>query len=850
MSAAKNKAKKEENEKGLSNFSINKIIPEKYQTLALFLIIFGIFMIYYSPMYFGDKTFESGDIVTVKSIRTFLENDREDYTLWYPYIFCGMPAYTLAVDYKWFNLIYVGFKAVRDVFTSFFANEYSMWTMFLLILAFTSYFLTTYLTKNRLIGIFVGLANAFSTGIIVFLFIGHVTKLTSLCFFPLILLILLKFQEKIKLRDFAILVIALQLSVQGWHVQIIFYMMMAVSIYFLYNLIFTIAQKEKEKTIQYLKSMGVFAASMMIALAIQSDNLTQIYEYNPYSTRGTKGILEQQSGVKQQSESDFYQYATNWSFSPGEVMTFIIPSYFGFGNSTYKGPLSGGKEVKVNTYFGQMPFVDVAMYMGVVIFFLALFSIYVNRKNRFVQFLAVLSGIALIISFGRTFPVAYDLMFNYFPFFDKFRVPSMILVLIQLSFPILAGLGLHKIISLRNEKNIELTNVIKYIAYGFTILFAITLVMNSAITGWFAGRVSDYAAMIQSSQPRDAQQFIALAGYMSNMFTTDLYIALAFSASTFWLAFLYIKSKLGGDLFVIAVIVLVMIDLIRIDNRGARYSEAADEINQFNQPEYVRVIKSQQDTEPFRMLNLKQDGSLGSLNRNSNYNSYFLLQDFYGYSAVKPRTYQDYVDVVGLYNITMWRMLNIKYIVTNKQQDLEGFNLVRETGSSRVYENPYVLSRAYFVDSLKVSTPMEILTAVKENTFDPKRVAFIEHEGVTIDKPDSTASVVVTTYKDEKIEINATASGNNLLFLGDTYFPKGWAAYIDGEETQIYKINHGFRGIIVPEGNHKITFVYLPISFVISKYAVLVLSTLTIIGLILGIYFENKKNKNVETVKA
>src|SRR4030043_1173662 len=165
MSSAKKKKKKIENEKSSSNFSINKIIPEKYQTLALFLIIFGVFLIYYSPMYFGDKTFESGDIVTVKSIRGFLENDREDFTLWYPYIFCGMPAYTLAVDYKWFNLIYVGFRAVRDVFTSFFVNEYSMWTIFLLILAFTSYFLTTYLTKNRMIGLFVGLASAFSTGI-------------------------------------------------------------------------------------------------------------------------------------------------------------------------------------------------------------------------------------------------------------------------------------------------------------------------------------------------------------------------------------------------------------------------------------------------------------------------------------------------------------------------------------------------------------------------------------------------------------------------------------------------------------------------------------------------------------
>ena len=116
-------------------------------------------------------------------------------------------------------------------------------------------------------------------------------------------------------------------------------------------------------------------------------------------------------------------------------------------------PLTQNQPVEVNTYFGQMPFVDVAQYMGVIIFFLAIFSMIINWKDPFVRYLTILSIIALLISFGRTFPFLYDLMFNYFPFFDKFRVPSMILVLIHLSFPILAGLGIAKVISLKNESD-------------------------------------------------------------------------------------------------------------------------------------------------------------------------------------------------------------------------------------------------------------------------------------------------------------------------------------------------------------------------------------------------------------
>jgi uncharacterized membrane protein YfhO len=67
------------------------------------------------------------------------------------------------------------------------------------------------------------------------------------------------------------------------------------------------------------------------------------------------------------------------------------------------------------------------------------------------------------------------------------------------------------------------------------------------------------------------------------------------------------------------------------------------------------------------------------------------------------------------------------------------------------------------------------------------------------------------------LSFKAKASGNNFLFLGDNYVPVGWKAAIDGNETKIYKVNHGFRGIVVPEGEHTIEFTYLPESFVISK---------------------------------
>ncbi|MBT8386089.1 MAG: YfhO family protein, partial [Ignavibacteria bacterium] len=632
-----------------------------------------------------------------------------------------------------------------------------------------------------------------------------------------------------------------------WHVQIIFYIFFAVMIYFIYFFLRSLLQKDNHLKKQILKSLAVFVFTVIVGLLIQSDNLTQIYEYTPYSTRGTESLVEKETGPTEKSESDFYQYATNWSFSPGEVLTFVIPSYYGFGKSTYQGPLSQNQPVEVNTYFGQMPFVDVAMYMGVIIFFLALFAIITDWKNPLVRFLTVLALIALIISFGRTLPVLYDLMFYYFPFFDKFRVPSMILVLVQLSFPILAGLGIVKIISLRNENNKKLESLIRNAMFVFGSLFVLTLLLSSPIKEWFIGRVVSAGQQYSRLQP--------LHDYMAEMFINDFRIAMLFTGLTFGLAYAYIKSKLSADLLVLAVCLMIVIDLFRINSRGETFTENARIEQLFEKPDYIQAIENTGDKSIYRVLNLKQDGSIGSLNQNSNFLTYFLMYDIYGYSGIKPRTIQDYYDALGSpANPTFWIMLNVKYLIFDQQVNMPSLELIYSRDKTFVYRNNDALPRAYFVSTVAKRPSIEIINMVKEKRFDPNYIAFVDEEIGNIEAPDSTAFVNILEFKAEHIELDVNASGTNFLFLGDTYMsgeadyklfkiPTGWDAFIDGEKTKIYKTNHGFRGIVVPKGNHKVVFRYLPQSFVISQYLSLTLSALVIIGLVIGTLFNLKKKK-------
>ena len=394
-------------------------------------------------------------------------------------------------------------------------------------------------------------------------------------------------------------------------------------------------------------------------------------------------------------------------------------------------------------------------------------------------------------------------------------------------------MGVMKILKLKEENDKFAANLVKYICFGAAALFVLSIVLNSVISDWFISRIVDSTK---------GQQLQPLGDFMAGMFIKDLLIAIIFVGIVFGLAFAYLKNKISSDLLVVVIVVLTIIDLFRISTRGMQYVDKQDITNQFTTPEYIKTIESRKDDQPFRLINLKQDGSDGSVGRNSNFNMYFQMQDLYGYSGVKPRTYQDYFEIVNPANPTLWRMLNVRYIVLERAIQFPGLVDVSPNGTDHVYLNTGSLPRAYFVNKTEVKTPSEILKKVKDNEFDPKDLAFTEKE-VKADKPDSTAYTRVLYYGNDTVRVEASASGNNFMFLGDTYYPHGWKAYQDGKEIEIYRANYGFRGVVVSPGKHVIEFVYAPKSYTIGKMISLVINLLLVMGLLVSLFLYIKGRK-------
>jgi hypothetical protein len=838
--------KKTESSKGnsgnlLANFDLGSIIPDKFKTPAAILGIILLLVIFYSPVMFGDKTVKGTDYIQMKSMREYIHKDHDGFSLWNPYIFCGMPAYVTSTELRWFDLSAVIYSSVTKVYSAVFTDSNAIYTFSFLLMAITAFMFMRSRGAGHGVSFLVAAAMIFSTGISVLYFIGHVTKLMSLALLPFILMMLLKFQKKITLLDVFLLTFGMHLLVLGAHVQIVFYAVLFTAIFFIFYLVYALIKKDNFLLKQTGKSLGVFTLAAVIALLMSFDTYYQLYMYKPYSTRGTQSIAETSTAGQPQSASASYEYSTDYSFSPGELVTFLFPSYYGFGNSTYHGPIDQLNGREINTYFGQMPMVDEAMYMGIIILVLGLFAFFILWKEPFIKYMAVVLVFFILISFGRTFPVIYNLMYNNFPLFNNFRVPSMVLHVIQIFFPLLAGLGIAKIIELKKEGNLSIINPVRILAFLFTGLLILSFPFSSVLSKGIVERVAESPYVREQAR----EYFQVLSDYIADMFVSDVHIGLLLAALAFWAIYLFMKSKLSNTVLVTALTLFVLVDLFRISSRGTTFEEARVYNDLFKEPSYVKFIKEQNDKEPFRIVNLKMDQSMGSVNMSFNFNVNFLLEDLYGYSAAKPRGIQDVMSIVGPQNPSLWRMANVKYVIINQAVEQPGFTLVKNDQSNYVYKFEGALPRAYFVDSVAAKSGLEALNTIAKPEFDAKKLAFVDNVDFQFSKPETNASVKIVKYSDAKLELEAKATGNNFLFFSTNYIVPGWKALVDGNETKIYKTNHTFMGIVVPQGQHKVEFVYQPSGFAAGKYLSLILNVLLFAGIIALVLLQRKKKEVV-----
>ncbi len=301
----------------------------KYENYFYVGIIILAVLIFFKDGVFGSKLFFSSDIQAYDSFKTFLTDAKKNgiFPLWVPYIFMGMPNFPI-IGYppRSYDFFYFIWQTTYDFITNSDSNYVIPIVMYYIIFGIGFYLYAKNKFKNRLVALYCALSATFATDYIQRIVVGHNTKVMALAFFPLILLLIDKLIDSLSdekkslfsysnLLNFALLTILLHIQLSSNHIQMIFYSYLMIGIYLFYLIIYRIFNKTNISGI--IKGSVFFLLAAIISVAMNADVLMTMKGYNKYSMRGEASI-ESRLDTKVANDSPLdYDYATNWSFSPG-----------------------------------------------------------------------------------------------------------------------------------------------------------------------------------------------------------------------------------------------------------------------------------------------------------------------------------------------------------------------------------------------------------------------------------------------------------------------------------------------------------------------------------------------------
>ena len=151
--------------------------------------------------------------------------------------------------------------------------------------------------------------------------------------------------------------------------------------------------------------------------------------------------------------------------------------------------------------------------------------------------------------------------------------------------------------------------------------------------------------------------------------------------------------------------------------------------------------------------------------------------------------------------------------------DSDAWRLVEEAGAARVYENLRAMPRAWLTNEVVSVNADQALDAIKTGTlpdgrsFDPARTALVEAPVVLNSQSvDSKASATIASLSNNHMEVRTSSAAAAFLVTSDAFYP-GWRASVDGQEATLYRADYAIRGVMLPPGEHTVSFDYNPRRF-------------------------------------
>jgi len=789
---------------------MNNFISQYKSTLIFLVITVVIFIVtaLFVPGNFKGKEPVQSDIVQYKGASSEIQRykeERGENVLWTNALFGGMPSYVIS---RSVNPVieYLMFPKTPGLWSQIFRYVFFS---FIMLLAFK---VRPWLALVGAIGI------GFATENLTILAVGHGTKAAAISYIPLVIAGVKWLVRKKYFLGIAVLAAGLGLQIFVNHLQITYYTGFMVVLFFLFQLF----QHIKEKRIlDFAKAAGLAILGAGIALGANSSNLLLVNEYAKESIRGTSELTISKSAANKEDSKDgltkdyVFSYSMGWS----DYAATFIPNY------------SGGDSDKLQLYYGQIGSTSGPKYLGVTMFILMLLGLVIVKGTEKWWLLSVIL-LTLVLTMGTNNFAWFNLwMYDYFPMYNKFRSPSMMIAIIQVCTGLLAMLAVEQILSNPKyiKENIKPISITAGIGIGLIVLLAFTgtLFNDFSSTPKYDETTGQ---MVYDSDTRTAQMALQQRGTQVTQGDIDniknrlveerLKImkkdgsrGLLFALLLLLILWLAYKQKIKPQYAILFLGLLILADLWSVGKRYLDNKEFKKRVtSSVPFTPYSADLAIKQDTSYYRVLDLTESPL------NSNRCAYF-HKSIGGYSAAKIRRFQDIWDWHLNDDLTNGRvvnngilnMLNMKYFIYPNQQ---------QKGAQPLYgQNPEALGNAWFVNKVNVVESADSAVLALGNLSTQKE-AIVEQVFAdrisTSPVSDSNASVVLTSYHPEELLYTTNSSTEGNVIFSEIYYDKGWDAYIDNEKVDYFRANYVLRGLKVPAGQHTVTFKFEPKTYTLG----------------------------------
>lgn len=797
----------------------------RFELLIAVLVLILAICILYPELVFQNKIFFAGDNQAAASFAAALKQGLADdtaYPVWNPYLFAGMPSFgSLSYTPNVYPI-----STVTGLLSKYlFFPKYIWLFLHTFLLGLGTYLLLREKGVWFAPSVAAGVLMMWMPNLVAVGANGHGSQACAVAFFPFALLFWDRlWRGKGIAKNGAALVIVLGLSMLRGHLQISYYTYMLVGFHLLFFGAARIVEGFKgrvpessvvpkrwfhkltrggEKYSQGAAVVEVVWAAVLLGVIVAASLMISavlylpVHDYAQYSIRGAS----EAGGVD-------YGYATSWSLHPSEVLTFLVPFAFGFGK---------------DLYFGHMPFTDYPNYVGLIVLACAAVAL-AKKRSRFTVFLFVVVVLSTFISFGKYFPLVYDPLYKWLPYFNKFRVPVMILIVQQFAFVVLFAMGLQGILRTDPENGRGKAVV------GLAVAFVIFLIVVLSQGFWSGGFADTIAKNVRGA--RNPQEQILVAKVVGGFLARDLVRFAVVLAAMFALFFLYFQRKLPQLLFGALLLVVAMVDFYMVD-RNILHPE------EFRQHEQLRIIHDRtvldkykapddlirflkKDQRHFRIFPMDSPRRPFSRLYQSNRFMNFGISSIGGYHPAKLTVYEDFFGAITA-ALSQGRfepldMLNVRYFVTGAAlpehpRFREAWRGVDYQGEQRfVYENLPAMPRTWFAERYQVATAEQTLDLLASGGVDFARTAILEKKpaieplaGDSI--AGSTRSARIERYGYNEIRLVAENDYPSILVLSEVYYPD-WKVEVDGQPAELLRANHILRAVALPAGEHSVVFRY------------------------------------------